>query len=89
MEAPMNDMSHIRTTVHKIGRQLEKLVGKEITVSRGFDILARKAQSIEEMVVIEVMREVYSELELNLATEPAYADSSTRSARMPAMALSR
>ena len=79
----------IRKTVKKIGKKLEQLTDREISMSRAFDILSKKASNIEEIVVIEVMREVYQELlegELSILTYPV---SKTRSARTPAMALSR
>jgi hypothetical protein len=79
----------IRRTVQKIGKQLEQLVEREVPMTRAFDILSSKAGSIEEIVVVEVMREVYLEIVDGDLMERAYADSSTRSARMPAMALSR
>jgi geranylgeranyl pyrophosphate synthase len=79
----------IRRTVQKIGKQLEQLVDREVPITRAFDILSAKAASIEEIVVVEVMREVYQELIDGEIMQQAYADSSTRSARMPAMAFSR
>ena len=90
----------IRQTVQHLGSQLERLAGQEIGMTRAFDILSGKARSIEEIVAVEVMREVYQEQcrlrdgdALPAACEPVYAgtyaDSSTRSARMPSMALSR
>ena len=82
---------HIKQTVIRLGRQLERMAAHTITLNIAFEILSKKAQSIEEMVVIEVMREVYLEMEsrgLNPLIE-RQADSSTRSARTPAMALSR
>lgn len=79
----------IRKTVRKIGRQLEKLSDKEVSMIRAFDILARNAKSIEEIVVIEVMREVYQELLDGEMKILAYGESSARSARTPSIALSR
>ena len=79
----------IRTTVQRVGRQLEQLAGREVALNRAFDILSGKARSIEEIVVVEVMREVYQEQADATVMLRAYADSSTRSARMPSMALSR
>jgi len=79
----------IRKTVQKIGRKLEQMTDREISMSRAFDILSKKAGNIEEIVVIEVMREVYQELlegELSILTYPA---PKTRAARTPLMALSR
>lgn len=79
----------IRRTVQRIGKQLEQLVERDIPMTRAFDILSAKARSIEEIVVVEVMREVYQEVVDGELMQTAYADSSTRSARMPSMALSR
>ena len=55
-------MNMVKETVNKMGRQLEILVGKKIPVATSLDMLSRKAKTVEEMVVVEVMREVYSEL---------------------------
>ena len=87
----MSHAVHIRHTMNKLGRQLEFMACRHISLSVAFDILAKKSQSIEEMVVIEVMREIYLEMrERGIdALETRYADSSTRSARTPATALSR
>ena len=85
-----NEVTMIRKTVRKIGKQLGRLVERDISMTRAFDILTRKAKSIEEIVVVEVMREVYQEVLANEEmTIASYADSNTRSARMPSMALSR
>jgi len=88
----MSQPVHIRHTVSKLGRQLESMIGKHITLNVAFDILAKKSSSIEEMVVVEVMREVYLEMQergIHPALRGPHADSSTLSARTPAMALSR
>ena len=80
----------IRSTVNRIGRQLEKLTNNGVPIARSFEILSRKAHTIEELVVVGVMREVHGELHRSEDMAAAhYADSSTRSARMPSMALSR
>jgi hypothetical protein len=92
MEAPVNTESnpaHIRQTVHRVGRRLEKLSSQGLALSRAFEIVARKAESLEEMVVIEVMREVFQEMSDTTQYPSLYADSNTRSARMPSIALSR
>ena len=52
----------VRTTVGKVGRNLERLVSRRLPVSASFNILERRAKSVEELIVIEVMREVYGEL---------------------------
>ena len=83
-EGPM-----IRQTVQRIGRQLEALADRNVPMLRAFDILSAKAASIEEIVVVEVMREVYEEMLDRELLQLAYADSSTRSAWMPEVAFSR
>jgi hypothetical protein len=88
----MSQAIHIRHTVNKLGRQLEFLVARQVSLSVAFDILAKKSSNIEEMVVVEVMREVYLEMQergIHPTLGSAHADSSTLSARTPAMALSR
>ena len=85
----MRKVLMIRRTVQKIGKQLEQLAEREIPMTRAFDILSSKAQSIEEIVVVEVMREVYQEAVDGDMIFANYVDSNTRSARMPSMALSR
>jgi hypothetical protein len=85
----MREAHMIRRTVRKIGKQLEQLIDHEVPMTRAFDILSSKARSIEEIVVVEVMREVYQESVDGDLMRIAYADASTRSARMPAMAFSR
>ena len=52
----------VRSTVGKVGRNLERLMNKRLPVGASFSILERRAKSVEELVVIEVMREVYGEL---------------------------
>jgi DUF917 family protein len=85
----MKEVAMIRQTVRRIGKQLEQLSEREVPLMRAFDILSRKARNIEEVVVVEVMREVYQEMMSGDMEILGYADSSTRSARTPAMALSR
>jgi len=79
----------IRRTVQKMGKQLEQLSEKGVTLNTAFDILSRKAGSIEEIVVVEVMREVYQEVDMHDGISANYADSNTLSARIPSMVLSR
>ena len=52
----------VKDTVNKVGRHLEILTGKNIPISTSLDMLGRRAETVEEMVVIEVMREVIKEL---------------------------
>ncbi len=80
----------IRKTVQKIGRKLEQLTDRDIPMTRAFDILSKKASNIEEIVVVEVMREVYQELlEGDMSILTPYSDSKKRPARTPSIALSR
>lgn len=80
----------IRKTVHKIGKKLEQLTKRDIPMTRAFDILSKKASNIEEIVVVEVMREVYMELiDGDMAILTTYSDSKIRPARTPSIALSR
>ena len=85
----MKEIFRIRHTVLNMGRQLEQLVSNQVQMTRAFDLMAKRAKSVEEMVVIEVMREVYQEYQQERAITDVQADSNTRSARIPAMALSR
>ena len=85
----MNEVLMIRKTVRKIGKQLESLSQRNVPISRAFDILSRKAGNIEEVVVVEVMREVYQEILDGEMILLAHAEPTTRTARIPSMALSR
>ena len=85
----MREVTMIRRTVRKVGKQIEQLAERGISMGTAFDILARKAGSIEEIVVVEVMREIHNDLVEGQGVWADYAESSTRSARMPSMALSR
>ena len=85
----ISEVMMIRKTVRKIGRQLESLSQRDVPISRAFDILSRKANNIEEIVVVEVMREVYQEYLDGEMILLAHADPNTRTARTPSMALSR
>ena len=79
----------VKNTVRRLSKQLEQMVERDISINTAFDILYKKAKSIEEIVVVEVMREVYLETVEGEMAVLGYADSSTRSARMPSIALSR
>ncbi len=79
----------VRNTIRRLSKQLEQMTDREISMNRAFDILLKKANSIEDIVVIEVMREVYLEILEGEMALLSYADSSTRSARIPSIALSR
>lgn len=82
----------IRSTVHNLARKIEHLSQYQIPIKRSLDLLEQRARTIEEIVVIEVMRESYLELASDVA-QPAMraiqADSSSRTARMPSMAFRR
>ena len=47
----------IQETVRAVGRKLERLTRRQVPINRSFEMLERKAHSLEELVVIEVMRE--------------------------------
>ena len=82
----------IRHTLHNLARKLEHLSSYQIPITRSLDLLERRARTIEEVVVIEVMRESFRELASHVAQgamQSVQADSSVRTARMPAMALRR
>lgn len=79
----------VRNTIRRLSKQLEQMLDREISMTRAFDILSKKAKSVEEIVVVEVMREVYQEILDGEMALLGYADSSTRSARIPSIALSR
>jgi hypothetical protein len=89
MEALMKEIFQIRRTVNRIGSQLQQLCQNHISLNRAFDLMAKKAQTVEEMVVIEVMREVFDEYQEDRDIRELQAGSNTRSARMPGIALSR
>jgi len=79
----------IRNTIRTIARKLEHLSRYEIPVGRSLDLIEAQARSIEEVVVCEVMRESYQEIARNVPSFAFHADSSSRTARTPAMALRR
>jgi len=51
----------VKETVNKVGRHLEILATRRIPLASSLDLLGRQAKSVEEMVVIEVIREVIKE----------------------------
>ncbi len=53
----------IKNTVAKVGRNLERLLDRRIPLTASFSILEKRAKTIEEIVVLEVMREVYLEFQ--------------------------
>ncbi len=79
----------IRNTVHSVAEKLKHLLRYDISAERSIQLLSGRARSVEEMVVVEVMRESYKELRKIRPGAAAQADSNSRSARMPGMALRR
>ena len=53
----------IKNTVAKVGRNLERLLDRRIPLTASFSILEKRAKTVEEIVVLEVMREVYWEFQ--------------------------
>ena len=51
----------IKNTVKRIGDDLEKLANKRIPLATSFKLLEQRASTVEELVVIEVMREALNE----------------------------
>ena len=50
----------IQNTVHSVAKKLQHLLHYDISVERSFQLLSGRARSVEEMVVVEVMRAGYS-----------------------------
>jgi len=71
-------------TVKSMAKKLEVLASHDVPVSRSFDLLAAHARTIEELVVVEVMRECAQEM-----TSRQGQSTADSAARTPAMALSR
>lgn len=78
----------IRNTVKNVAKQLEHLSHYEIPLERSLDLLESRARTVEEMIVIEVMRESYQEVREQWVA-PHHAEATSRTARMPAMAFRR
>ena len=71
----------VNSTVQQIGDRLERLLSWNVPTGQAFDVLARRAATVEEMVVVEVMRECCEELKSETPSRPAYfAESKTLSA---------
>ena len=79
----------IRHTVQRTAKKLDHLLSYDIPLSRVFDLLASRARSVEELVVVEVMRESSVEMAKESMELAVQADSNSRSARMPSIALRR
>ena len=52
----------VRTTVGKIGKQLEEMAENQLPLDASLRMVERNASTVEEMVVIEVMKEVILEM---------------------------
>jgi hypothetical protein len=79
----------IRNTIRNVARKLEHLSHYDIPVERCLDLIESHTRSIEEVVVCEVMRESYQEIAQQVPSFAIHADSSSRTARTPAMAFRR
>ncbi len=51
----------VKRTVKKIGQELENMSRRNIGPALALDLLERRSRSVEELVVIEVIREVLRE----------------------------
>ena len=88
-KGPARGDAMIRHTVRNLGKKIEHLSRYRIPITRSLDLLESRARTLEEVVVIEVMRESLREMARERAVTAVQADSSSRTARMPAMALRR
>jgi hypothetical protein len=79
----------IRSTIRSVARKLEHLTRYDIPIDRSLELIESQARSIEEVVVCEVMRESYQEMAREVPSFAIHADSSSRTARTPVMALRR
>lgn len=70
----------IRNSVRKIGKELESLARKDVPLAVSLEIVARRTKSVEELVVIEVIREVCAEMHEPFDLYAHYAESRSRSA---------
>ena len=52
----------VNNTVQRIGEKLERLSRRNFSLGSSLKLLARRARTVEEQIVVEVMREVYTEL---------------------------
>ena len=60
----------VENTVHRVAEKLTRLHQRRFSLRMALEVLSHRARSVEELMVIEVMREVYQELE---GTSPAKA----------------
>lgn len=56
------EVKMIRMTVGKIARDLEEMTHQHMPIGTAFDVLARGATTVEEQVVLEVMKESFQEM---------------------------
>lgn len=61
-ETSRKEVTMVRTTVGKIGKQLEELAESHLPLEASLRMVERKASTVEELVVIEVMKEVILEM---------------------------
>ena len=52
----------VNDTVNKIGTKLERLTRRTFSIAAALEVMAQRARSIEEQVVLEVMQEVYRDM---------------------------
>ncbi len=52
----------IRMTAGKVAKDLEKMTADQLPITTVFEILAKRAESVEEAVVVEVMKESFLEM---------------------------
>ncbi len=52
----------VMNTVQLVGEKLERLSRRNFSISSAIDLLGSRARSVEEQIVIEVMREVYNDM---------------------------
>ena len=70
----------INHTVQELGEQLERLMRFKMPINSAFDLLSKKAGSVEEQVVVEVMRESATELQRSRKRNAVYTESKPLSA---------
>ncbi|MBI3994193.1 MAG: hypothetical protein HY342_13035 [Candidatus Lambdaproteobacteria bacterium] len=52
----------VNDTVSKVGIKLERLTRRDFSIAAALELMAQRARTVEEQVVIEVMREVYRDM---------------------------
>jgi len=89
MQTQQQEATMVFNTVRSVAKKLEDLTRHNVPLDRSFTVLAARSKSLEEMVVIEVMKESFLELARRKAAGQSQADASVRRARIPSRALSR